>query len=426
VNPIVVKLIEAIKMKNLKSKKNKATLIALVLSLAANSHAQFFDMIPGESAEKIAFLSYQSVRYAADANLKIVYVGSNQFEAQAVKSGVTKNILDDAASNQIIVVENSSLDTDRLMKLMAKGNFIISVGGGQPYGADSALAMLTDMDETGHLQKSAASYFADQPYFSATNEDGQTLHSKVSGYFYSPAGSQSFYTSEQSIALAIAQAIKWASHIDRSPFVSKSGGNWVQRHTRNHTHQCYYRLDNGDSELPGQITVQTEYSKQANDNDSDYDYWAIKYQTETDPNQNGPVSRWFTDKLWVISNPQKNIPNAQVLSYSPATSQGTTDTSVDLSFGSGGIGGSIGWSFSAPDIYITNSSSSSADRIGTEFDFNAFKGVGRTPVTVSPGVILRVPQGTTGLSGKLPEEYRAQFIRDWGRFKTKCQASWNL
>jgi hypothetical protein len=414
-------------MKNVKTTQNRAALLAVALSLAANvSYAQFVDMIPGESTQKNAFLAYQAEQNAADAKLKIVYVGSNQFTDQAARNGAaTENTFDEAASDQIIVVENGTFDSALLLKLMAKGNFIISVGSGQSDAAKSALAMLTDIDETGSLQKSEEAYLVNQPSFSATNDDGQSLLSKVSGYFYSPLGSQSFHTSEQSVFVAIAQAIKWASNLDKFP-ASNRGGNFTVKFTRNHTHRCSYRLNNGDLEYPGYITVQTTYRKQESDNDPNKDYWAIKYQTETDPNQNGPVSAWFTDKLWIISNPQKYITNAQVLSYSPGTSQGTTDTNVGLSFGAGGISGSIGWSFSAPDIYITNSSSSSTDKIGTQFDFDAFKGVGKTPVTVSPGVILKVPQGTTSLWNNLPEEYRGQFIRDWGRYTTKCQASWNL
>lgn len=350
---------------------------------------------------------------AAKQNLRIVLLASKKLTNQLSIGAVTAGALDKDASNQIIIVDSDYQDKDLLMLLMAKGNFIVSVGQTKINTTKSAAAML-DAIERNQKMKSAADNDADQSrMIGTTTSDGETEMSveSVHAENYSPNGWDTFNSTEQDVELAIAEALIWASQSKPRILQAKAGDDWgtyKRRVTGSAT--CNYKPTGGSTRAAGKINAIAEYYKKPNDGSSSYDWWYIRFKIESLPGyllkaQGVDAHEQFRNNLVVNS---ANFDSAQpflLLDYSPLTSQNPSTFNIGLD--SSGVG-SISWAYTIQDVSVNFQGDSSQNDVKWTHDVNTTSASGRSTVTMQPGAMIRVRQDQ-GLYNQFAQSYSAKF-----------------
>lgn len=372
-----------------------------------------------ERETKVTDASYTYSQYskaamlAAKQNLRIVYLTSKKLTDQLSVGPVAVGALDKNASNQIIIVDSDYQDKDLLMLLMAKGNFIVSVGKTKINTTKSAAAMLEAI-ERNQKMKSAADIDADQSrMIGTTTSDGDTAMNveSVHAENYSPNGWDTFNSTEQDIELAIAEALIWASGSKSRILTAKASDDWgtyIRRVTGSAT--CNYKPFLGQTRVAGKINAIAEYYKKPNDGNNSYDWWYVKFKIESLPgyllkSQGVDAHGQFRNNLIVNSANFDSNQYFVLLSYSPLTSQNPSTINVGLD--SAGVG-SIGWSYTLQDVSVAFQGDSSKNDVKWTHDVNTTTSSGRNTVTVEPGAMIRVAQDQ-GIYNQFAQSYSAQF-----------------
>jgi hypothetical protein len=419
------------------SSKTQATLLSGALAaavLALNAHATSLESLATapEAQENTArrpvqqgiedsqSILSQAENLARTQGLQVVYHGSQQLKDQLGR-GMSESVLQLDSDNQVIITD--SLDKDLAMQLLGRGNFVVMVGSIPSNPAKSAMSMLHDLAETGHLQKSKAAYDVDQARMTADTGDGKFVEENVSAYFYSPSGSGSFHAVERNPVAGVAKAIQWARDevmTSGSPTGRQFAKNWqTAAYTRNTTNSCY-----SGATFVADTSFRTSYSKLSETNGT-YDYWAVKYTTQMVPNYANTTYRWRND--WNVISADANANNSSwvLLDYSPSTTPaGSSAISVGLD--SSGIA-SIGWSYSAFDTSVTDQSAFGSQLAKWQHNINEYSSSGTNTLKVDPGALFRVHNGATSVWTRFSEKIDAVYVSYTGGITERyiCRATWN-
>ncbi len=319
-------------------------------------------VITHESSQAAASY-HQAATLAAAHNLRIAYLGSEQFKSQF--NGKAQSWpLEENSSSQIVIVESGDQNKDLIMRLLAKGNFVLSVGNAPVDAAKSAFAMLQDIDNQGKLTQSDAEYDANQRSARAVaSDDVNEVADSVNGYFYSPNGSREFSSGNENNLTALTQAFNWVDNVVAlgrvsSKDVSAAASSWKTQLTRDGTVDC----KNG-SDVVGTLNVRTTYKKRSSDGDSTYDYWYVRFLAEMDP------KTFRNADITIAGGPGSTT---SLRSYGPKTTSGESTVSVGLSSG----GFDANWSYAIKDIKVTYDGSYATEQAEWTHDIDQTKAVG--------------------------------------------------
>ncbi|MCU0755506.1 MAG: hypothetical protein MUE46_10350 [Xanthomonadales bacterium] len=393
---------------------NVAILCALAVSSANIATAQ--DMESAPPGLNSAPIDSASVAYAtqllAEQGIGVVYFGSQELQREIGLESRSTADLDSGFTKNVVVVESGWGNRDQIMKLMANGHFIITIGNANVDLVRSAFAMVYDINETGSLTQSEADYDTSHA-LRLDIADGTPGYSMVEAYLFTTNGSRSFHTSEQDKSAALAKAIQWARDIAMTGGAPKPGpvakaGTWFPAHTRDVSHVCYKTFSDSPLQLKsGTLNIRTSFSKVSETN-TQYDAYEIRYTTQMVPNTS---RRWRNRGMTIQSDLNGVVPSFHLMSYGPTTSPGSSTASVDLSASLGSVSFGRSWSYSRSDIEIFDFSDFSRHLVKWDHSIDKTKAVGRNNVLLEPGAILRVGHGRVRPWNSLNETYQATFHR---------------
>lgn len=371
---------------------------------------------------------------AAEQSLAVVFHGVDRLELEVSIAKHSAAALDPDGERQIVVVQSGNGELDLMMKLLAEGNFIITVGDVPVSAAKAAFDMLLDINDSGHLTRPKASYEVDQPRFSATTGNGEVVRGLVAAYFYSPRGSRSFHTSQQDVSIAVADAIQWARDVALTEGAALSepakAGGWNTVYTRDHTHDCYHDFTDGGRDLAGRINVKTSYAKLKSDGNSNRDLYEVRYNAQMVPGVSLSEGNWRNDHVIIDSDVDHKFTSFELMNYSPTTTEGTNTASVDLSMSWGGASAGRSWQYSIGDVVVYDQGDYSREVVRWWHDINQKRAVGGNTLKVEPGALIEVNDGTKNIWDKLRETYEGHFVQmgdaNIVTFATQmCSATWN-
>lgn len=329
---------------------------------------------------------------ATQQNLRIVNLGSQKLY-ELTKGLATGQALYKDGSNQIVIVDSDYQDTDLLVRLLAKGNFVFSVGKTSINTTKTAAAMLDNIESK--QKKPDSEYDANQKRAVSSITSGshtEVAEAIVYGHFYSPNGSRSFETTEQNVTLAIAAALEWASKVQAQPKTAKSlsldGWLFIRDHTMEVV--CNYKFPIGRTLPAGKLSNLVTYLKKRDDRRTDIDFYSVQFSSSTTPGLRlpSPAQTQFRNNWIKTSVDVDNRQYFKLLAYGPTTTTGSTSFGVELS--SSGVGAS--WGYSVSDVVAYDRSTPSQNLAAWEHNINTTTASGRNTVTVSPGILIRTPQ----------------------------------
>ncbi len=389
------------------SSKTQASLLSVALAAAVltlNAHATSLESLATvpEAQENTARRPVQqgiedsqsslsqAENLARKQGLQIVYHGSQKLADQLGREK-SESALELTSNKQLIITD--SLDKDLAMELMARGNFVVMVGRTPSNPGKSAMLMLNDLAETGHLQKSKAAYDMEQARMTADTGDGKFVEENVSAYFYSPSGSGSFHTVEQNPVAGVAKAIQWVrDEVMTSGFPAerKFAKEWstVPAYTRTDDVTC-----NSGNVKAGNVYYRTAYTKLSETN-STYDYWTVKYVMQMVPNYSNTTYRWRNDFSIIRGDADSNKPGWKLLDYSPTNTASGSTISVGLD--SSGVA-SLGWSYTLSDVSIVDGGSLGNQLAKWTHNINENSTSGTNSTKMEPGAMIRVNNGATNV-----------------------------
>jgi hypothetical protein len=318
-------------------------------------------------------------------------------------------ILDEYASNQIIIIESANKDTALLQRLLARGNFLISVGGTPSDAARDALDSLFRIEAKLNVEK-AGGYKA---RFSANTGDGDIVLEKTSAYHFSPSRAASFISTEENVALGIAEAIAWATTVLKEEIAAgpASFAKGSIEFSRNSTKTC----KNKAGTETGTLTVKTQYIKEADDNPS-FDFWTTKHTTQV-----APLNGFKNSTITNILAADNQFSYWEMLDYDPTTTVSSSTGSASISF-STILSGSTSWSYSLPDVAVQDNSYGETMSL-THYIASGSAASGAT-YKVQPGSLIRVSNNATNVWNKVFEGARATFKRRFS-YDGVCNMNFN-
>jgi hypothetical protein len=348
-----------------------------------------------KTSPEFAEFKVEEARYrAAEQGLSVVFYGSPMFtHMSSAKSAVSEKSLQELAedtSRKIVIVEKGSQDEYLYKKLLAKGDFVISVGD-VPFDASmSAFNELLEMPISG---EKATNHLDDQGQakLQITNADGKTHVSLVSAYFYSPYGSRSFFSGEENVQLAVAEAIEWARDLAMQPQKTQAKAATTLVHTRDYPYLCKW-----GNETVGKMNVYTTFTK-VNENTAGDDFFAVEHRLDMIPGINVvPNQGWKfkNNNSTIQDNVKYRYTGWRIHDYGPETTSGTSSQTVELGITTPSF--SKSWSYTTPDIFTSNFTDTGIGKTHWVHDMDQTKAIGSTTASIRPGYVLR----TTGNSTK--------------------------
>lgn len=288
------------------------------------------------------------------------------------KAGWSK--LDKSQSKVLLLDERAPVDEKFLREVLDTGNFLIVVGNT-------------------HRVKAVTE--PDGPVNMVVKDDQGVVHGETGyGYYVSPDSGviYMFYTSELDPNKAMMVAHAWALDTLKEEKEKPSlrlHPAWAEKLQRTYTTVDRF-------EPYGRLNVRTTYYQLTDDGSSTNDWWTLEYQTEAIPgvhlyDQFFPAYKTY----WVrsILDADDTYNNWELQDYEPAA----TDPSCSGNLGISVVGGGtpISWSYDCKSSGVYNYSDYSLERMDIyhQWDTN-FCSACRYPITVKPGAVIRVPQGT--------------------------------
>ncbi|MEZ5467887.1 MAG: hypothetical protein R3F18_09575 [Lysobacterales bacterium] len=387
--------------------------LALGISISGHVSAQALPYNVDVTTDSDAHSSLsQALRLAAQDQLAIVLLGSDQFKYELGKHGVVDNIPSNV-TRRIVIIESGSQKKNEMMAIMARGDYVITVGDSPADTTEAEFYTLFDIEMNGTAQKSLSEYKKAEVKPTADAGDGMVVGNSVAGYKFTPDGaSDTYQTFEPNLVLALTRAVEWARHAEDEISVAqnqaKSAGTWDLRLSRNTDNNC-----NSGSTRAGIVSFRTEWRRLRESNTSK-DWIEVKYKTVMQPNTG---AGWRNGDITIYSPYKYRGANFELESHGPYTTQGTSSVggSVDLGFSySGGSGGAISagrnWSYAIPDVVVSDYASYAGESVKWIHDVNQAQLVGRTTFVAEPGAVVRVPNGYASPWTKMYERYDAVFV----------------
>jgi hypothetical protein len=343
-------------------------------------------------------LYQQAVQRAGEQNLRIVYHGplaKAQFGAKSASDAK----LDRNGSRQIVIVRSDSQDKALLADLLSQGNFVIAVGGAKVNAAKSAFALVTDIAHSGKRTRPLASYDHKQPRLRQINSDGSRNvgggEETVSAFYFSPAGSHSFHSTEQDVNRGMAAAVEWAKGIaveaeakGSARAGAKADADFTRMYTRTVDNTCRHPSDGN----VGRLSLRIEYSRY-NTRTTSSALWTVKYLAQMVPLTTG--SAMYRNEQLKMSSALRPYTNTiHLRDYEPTTTQGSATKAVDLSGSFGGISAARNWSYSAPDVQILDNNSLAEHKTGWTHNINKSTPSGSNTVKFAPGALVGTGRNT--------------------------------
>lgn len=397
---------------NISSSKTQSRLLSVALAaavLSLNAHASPLASISTvreaqENAaavlagqENVAAQFNQATMLASNQNLSIVYVGSERFKSQFTNGGVTKAELDPQGSRQIVIVERGDQDRDVIMRLLANGNFVITVGNAPVDAAQSAFQSLRDIIDGSKLSKTWAEYDADQIESHVDSNGGD--EPSITAYFYSPKGGTQTFETAGEPTTAVSEALRWAKDLALSEsHLTLSKGWTVPDHTRSYSVSC------GASS--GKLNIKTTFSKLSSDGSTSYDYWQVKYATES-----VPASGYQTYSVTTRADLDELVTAYKLADHDPQTTSGSSTATVGLGLSIGGPSVDGSYSYTISDISVVNNSDSSFELAKWTHTFKKNAAISKSTSTISPGAVVRVANGSTSPWNNLKEKYDQTMVK---------------
>lgn len=386
----------------------QACALALVnnIALASDPEVQFWntdlaingqDMSSSSPAE-IAFESKKAEDLSAIEGLKIVYYGTIEFKNKMGSLSVVRKSADlnEHDSNQIVIVESANKDQELFKRLLARGNYIISVGGASIDSARDALDSLFNLDAG--LSEAKDDLVVPKNRFRASEGRKNFVFGKVAAYRFSPSGSETFETAEQNEALAVAETIAWVTNLKieekslRTTNVAKADPS--PSYTRQNTKNCEGNV----------INLRSQYIKQS-DTNSKYDYWVVKQTVQT-----VPAANWKTSLIFTFVD--TNYRAWTLLDYDPTSTVGTSTASVSVTLAASGPSVAITpWSYTIPDVTIQDGSRFDLNTMLHTHFINANSIAATETYKISPGAQVRTGPSAQSPWNRIGEEASATFKR---------------
>ena len=291
------------------------------------------------------------------------------------KAGWSK--LDKSQSKILLVDEQAPLDEKFLKGVVESGNFLIAVGNTkrikavtEPEGSVNLVAK----DSQGYIK-------------------GETGY----GFYVSPKSGviHMFYTTEPDPTTTMMLTHEWAlDMIDEEKGASGTRSTrlhpaWAEKLQRHYT-------TNNDFQPYGRLNIRTTYYQLTDDGSSTNDWWTLEYQTEAIPgvhlyNQFLPAYKTY----WIESvlDADDTHSNFVLQDYDPSITDSSCSSSIGVSMVGGGMPAS--WSYDCKSAGVYNYSDYSQEKMDIYHLWHTtFCTACRYPITVKPGSVVTVPQGT--------------------------------
>ena len=232
-------------------------------------------------------------------------------------------------------------------------------------------------------------------------KDSETI--TLYGYT-SIAGEPITYTAlSNNISDAMQDAYTWGKEVLEPN--AKASGTWDT--TNNYTYSpkvnnTYRTTISNSNTYAGQHNVRHQWKKLRNDGSSSWDFYSFEGYSQMvpatimEPNSRYPYGNY---ELFITI---QTSGNSTTQDYKPTSSNGSTSTSYNLSVTGSNSGGGVGFSktftYTQPDVNVSDQSNVSSGRIKWKYGINFESNAGKNTMKVNPSGIIRVPQGA-GLSG---------------------------
>jgi hypothetical protein len=352
--------------------------------------------------------------------LRVVFLDSEGLR-RSTGTGLAGSKLIENDSGQIVVVNGSFSDQDVVKRLLAGGNYIITVGNSEQDVAQNALDMLADMAVHGKLVAPVADYNRKHKGVRTvttitdelTGEKLETVEeSLVTVRYFSPYGSNMHHIGEMDLRLALVEAIHWTrDHKAKLLPVAKLAAVWTYITTNSGTKSCNSAINYG------KVNWSLKSVKVRNDTDKLYDYWMMAADEELVPNRALDDGFSFVENGDITNHIQFNPTSHALLDYDPLnTTTGTATSTIDVSLSlseSAGVTGSYGYSYGIPDVTVNNYSDSGRNLAQWQHKIKSGSAISRTSAKFAPAVLYRAYQGQA-LS---QHYYNAAFFANFKRLR---------
>ncbi len=355
--------------------------------------------------------SYQDNLVLQNAGVKVLHNALERQDKMAISHFDFKSNAftpdEDSASSRLVVVDGNYVANLRpgtwekvrayLQEAALAGNPVIAIGD-----LSIGMGLYADHEDP------------NLPRDSETNE----VVAKAFGIYWSPQGhGREFGSNEVDIVSVMKDARSWAKDVleeqDKARFFNvgsdrqlKASNGWVlANYARNYmNNDCPY----------GRLHVKTKFYKLVEPSTS-RDYWQVHLVQRQHPGHLSSActgSDWNNADAWNVVQVDRKIASADLYEYSPTTSSGTSTTTVTLGANlsaSPGYTASVAWGYATSDIMVRDQTFGNTAKWWHDINENA--SVGWNTVTLEPGLIADVPQGTTAIYNQFYELYQGQWHR---------------
>lgn len=353
--------------------------------------------------------SYQDNLVLQNAGVKVLHNALERQDKMAISHFDFKSNAftpdEDSASSRLVVVDGNYVANLRvgtwekvrayLQEAALAGNPVIAIGD-----LSIGMGLYPDREDP------------NLPRDSGTDE----VAAKVFGIYWSPQGyGREYGTNDTDIVTVMEKARSWAKEVlaeqDRVRFFQPQGDkqlklSWstVPNYQRNYTSKyCPY----------GEVHTKTFFVKLA-ESKTTYDWHEVHGMHILYPGRNVcSSSDWTNADAWTQIKVDQKISSGFLADWGPGTTQGTSTVAVTLggSISNTGLGenASVTWSYAISDIAVKDNTYHNDAK--WYHDINQEKNVGKSTVKLEPGVIARVPNGTTAIYNRFREKYEGQWWR---------------
>jgi hypothetical protein len=362
------------------------------------------------SPEAAVFQLKYAEQSANQQGFSIEYLGSDEFTDKFGSLSSNTSNGKKLNNKRIVIVQSDTSDRDSVLKLLAQGSYVISVGGAKVDTVKSAMAMLGDIAANGASAADKKSYDTNQSQVFGEDANGNEVEGKVAAYFFSPSGSKDYATTEQNIGRALAQAIEWVIQEDLNAQSQDKAQAKAFVSERKIDVNCTADMSvygGGKAEEVGYVHTKMIFTKGTGN------YWEVKYSSEMAKKGNWRMSYLITNSL--VRSKHSGF---SVLTYQPSSSLSGGTATVGLS--GGGIEAS--WSYNIADMTEKFSGSRTTGQLQWEHDINQNTSAGSNTHLIQPGAIIKTDKPYADVRLEVPLQIIGTWVQLRGAINESCKA----